>query len=186
MAKKRMTKLEQMGLITLAIIMGFFFYMRNVYDPAHQRLEALREEQAELREKVEYLEWGELRGKEAAFLIQGKEERLKEAQLELEKSDFVLATFEDLPEMLAGISQLAKKHNLSLEKFLPVSAPVVSNLDRGLIERRFYDLIALTGSFLDFRDFLREIGYLPKLVTIEKVNIEREEKKLRMVLLISI
>ncbi|MCL0041108.1 type 4a pilus biogenesis protein PilO [Thermodesulfovibrionales bacterium] len=186
MFKRKLTKLEQMGLVTLVVIVGFFFYMERVHDPMYQRLKVLREEEAELREEVERLEWGELRGKEAAVFIQDAEDELKEAQSKLEQASLILAAEGDLPEILAGISQLAKKHNLSLEKFLPVSAPVVSNLDQGLVERRFYDLIALTGSFLDFRDFLREIGYLPKLVTIEKVNIERKEGKLRIVLLISI
>ena len=44
MAKKKLTKLEQMGIIALIAVIACFFYVKRIYEPECKRFKKLKEE----------------------------------------------------------------------------------------------------------------------------------------------
>lgn len=187
MAKKELTKFEQMGIIALIVVIACFFYVKKVYEPECKKFKAFKEKWIKLSKDVKDLKWEQGSSESALVSIQEKEEELKEAKSELKKASTVLANKEDLSEVLTRISHLAGHHNLKIREFSPVDEEGFQNDEKAFLKRSLHNLI-IVGDFLDFKDFLKEIGYLTKLVTLEKVVIERENEgeSLRIALLLSI
>lgn len=181
MIKKKLTRLEQMGIIALSVVIACFFYVKKVYEPECRKFKAIHKKWVKLSKEVKDLKW-EQGSKKAIFSsIQKREEELKEAKSELKKVSVVLAGKDDLPEVLTRISRLAVECNLKIREFSPADnsvrnfdgKPNIKISDR--VKRNFHNLI-IVGGFLDFREFFKKIGFLPKLVTVEKVMIERENE----------
>ncbi len=186
MAKRKLTKLERVGIVAVIVIMASFFYDREVYKPEHEKFKLLRENFIELSAEVRDLKRQEPR---EGFIsaISERDKELRQARSELEEASQVLAGAEDLMPILTQIGQLAGKHNLKIGKFSPVEGKRLRNEEEVSPPRSFHKM-ALRGNFLDFREFLREVKLLPKLVVIERVVIEREmeEEDLKIDLWISI
>lgn len=186
MAKKKLTKLEQMGIIALIAVIACFFYVKKVYEPGCKEFKKLEEEWGKLSKEIKELEWQE-GGKDASSSIREKEEELEKAKSEFKKTSSVLTDKGELAEMLTQISRLAGQSNLRIREFSPADKKELQDKKELSLNRSSHKLI-ITGSFLDFKDFLKEIGVLPKLVTVKKVVIERESEgeSLRITLLLSI
>lgn len=191
MAKKKLTRLEQMGIIALIVVIACFFYVKKVYEPECKRFKVLKEKWIKLSKDVKDLKWKQGSSKSVLASIQEKGEELREVKSELKKSSAVLANKEELPEVLTKISRLASQYNLKVREFAPADG-LIKNFEKGLdieisngVKRSFYNLTTV-GTFLDFREFLRGLEFLPKLVMVEELMIERESENLRIVLLLSI
>jgi len=193
MAKKRLTKLEQMGIIALVVIITFFFYVKKVYEPECKRFEAARKKSVKLTKEIKNLKWEEGEIEDILSSISKKEKELRKVESELEKIATVLADKEDLSTVLTRISRLAGEHNLKIREFSPADAPV-TKFDKKAditasddIKRNLHNLV-ISGRFLDLKEFLKDMGLLPKLVTVEKIVVERktEEEELSINLLLSI
>lgn len=191
MAKKSMTKFEQMGIIALVAVIACFFYVKKVYDPESKKFKAVRKKCSKLFSEVRILRWQQKEGKDIFALIEKNTERLREEQAKLTEVQLSLAGREDLPQVLTAINQIAATNNLRISEFKDVD--VSSKTDKNKAEemyelRRSRHNLVMFGNFVNFKTFLKSIGQLPELVTIENVVIEREKKKdtLKITLLIAI
>ncbi|MCK5305985.1 MAG: type 4a pilus biogenesis protein PilO [Candidatus Omnitrophica bacterium] len=186
MAKKKLTKLEQMGIIALIAVIACFFYVKEVYEPECKKFKALKENWTKLSKEVKELKWKQ-GSKDIFSSIQEKEEELAEAKSKLKKASAILADKEDLSKVMTIISQLARQHNLKIQEFSPVEGNNPQDAKEVFLNRDFHKLI-IVGEFLDLKEFLKGLNFLPKLVTVDKVLIEREGKKsnLKITMLLSI
>ncbi|MCK4947020.1 MAG: type 4a pilus biogenesis protein PilO [Candidatus Aureabacteria bacterium] len=191
MAKKSMTRFEQMGIIALVVVIACFFYVKKVYDPESKKFKALRKKCSKLFSEVRILKWQQKEGKDIFVLIEKNTEKLREEQTKFGEVRLSLAGREDLPQVLTAINQIAAANNLRINEFKDVDAS--SKTDKLKTEemyelRRSRHSLVMFGNFVNFKAFLKSIGQLPKLVTVENVVIERERKRdiLKITLLIAI
>lgn len=186
MAKKKLTQLEQTGIIALIAVIACFFYVKKVYEPECKRFKALKQEWGKLSKEVGELESQE-GNKDISSSIRENEEKLDVAKAELKKTSSVLTSKEELSETLTQISRLVGQCNLKIREFVPVEKKELQAKINPFLNRSLHKLV-ITGGFLDFRDFVNEIKALPKIVTVEKAAIERESEgeELRIVLLLSV
>lgn len=193
MTNKKLTRFEQVGIIALSAVIACFFYVKKVYEPECRKFKAIHKKWVKLSKEVKDLKWEQGSKKAILSSIREREKELRKAKSELKKVSGVLAGKEDLSEVLTRISRLAVECNLKIREFSPADNSV-RNFDEELntkisneAKRNFHNLI-IVGGFLDFREFFKKIGFLPKLVTIEKVEIERESEgeNLRITLLLLI
>ncbi|MCK4518839.1 MAG: type 4a pilus biogenesis protein PilO [Candidatus Omnitrophica bacterium] len=186
MIKKKLTKLEQMGIIALVVVAACFFYVKKVYEPEYKKVKELHKKHIELLGEVKVLKRKQGGRKSIFSSIREREEELEGVKSELKKASLALAGKEELSEVLTMISVLAKEHNLKIREFSPVDDKELQNSETVFQKRNLYNLI-MVGGFLDFKDFLKSIEHLPKLVTIERVVVKREDEEgLKLELLISI
>jgi Tfp pilus assembly protein PilO len=192
MNKKKLTRLEQMGIIALVAVIACFFYVKKVYEPEREKFKEFRTKYIKLTSEVKTLRWERGDEKTVIASIQKQEENLQKAKVELKKTRSVLARKEGLPEILTEINRLAAQNNLKIREFSPAesmkkkSGKSTDPKDSERVSRNSYKMV-MNGSFLDCKEFLRELGFLSKLVTIGNVIIEREnESDLKIDLLLSI
>ncbi|MEW6103255.1 MAG: type 4a pilus biogenesis protein PilO [bacterium] len=184
MVKKRLTKLEQMGIVALIAVIACFFYVKKVYEPECKKFKELKGEWDKLSKEVKGLKW-QVPSKDTFSSIQ--EEELEKAKSELKKANFILVNEKGLAETLIQISRLTKQYNLKIKEISPADEKEPQD-KKGLSLNRTLHNLVMAGNFLDFKNFLKEIKSLSKLVTIEKVLIERESEgeNLKIILLLAI
>ncbi len=187
MTKKKLTKLEQTGIIALIVVIACFFYVKKIYEPECKKLKGLRVKQAELLNEVKVLKRKQGSRESVSDSILKMEEELRIAKSELKKASLVLAGKEELSEVLTRVSRLAGEHNLKIREFSPVGDKEIKINETVSQKRDLYNLI-MVGGFLEVKDFLKNVGLLPKHVIIEQVVIEREnsESGLKITMLLSI
>ena len=185
------TKLAQMGIIALVLGMICFFYVKKVYDPERRRFKAVYEKWGKVSQEIKTLGWNQRDNKKFLSSILEHEKELRKAKAALEQARDLLVKDEDLSGILTGISQIAASYDLVILQFGPVDAEgakIADDTGEGFSLRREHYRLIMSGSFIKFRSFLKEIGYLPKLVTVENVVIEPESKDgfLKINLLLSV
>ena len=187
MARKKMTKLEQTGLTAIFIILACIVYVRKVYQPQREKFVSTREKRAKLSGEVNSLKYRLGSMDELRDTIAKRKRDLQKIRDEFATSREIIGSREALSEMLTGISRMAVRYNLKIQNFSPVDQPGGGGEDSPEWKHSFHRLI-MRGHFLDFKAFLREIGYLPKLVTVEEVIVEREDENrgLKITLLLAI
>ena len=169
MAKKKLTKLEQIGIVALVGIVGMFFYLKLVYDPAIKKYSAVQKKWVKLTKDT-----AKLKGREAAVRgIKNLEKRLREVESGLRKAESCLArdasTADDLMIRLLG---LAEENNLEVKSYKSLDVTMVKEMLKTLLyKRRYYDII-IDGHYENFILFLHKIGLLQQLVTVEKIDIK--------------
>lgn len=187
MIKRKLTRLEQTGIIALVVIIACLFYVKRVYEPQRNKVKAIHKKWDKLTGEVKVLRWEYGSSEAIISSIQEKEKELRKAKTGLNEASAVLGSKEDLSEILTEISQLAGARNLKIQEFSPVNEREVQDDEKVFLKRGFHNLI-MVGGFLNFKEFLRELSFLPKFVMVKKIVIEREnyEGDLRIDLLLSI
>lgn len=168
MFKKKYTKLEQIGLVVMIGVIGMFFYLKLVYDPAIVKYNAYREKIVKLAKTVEELKAGELtaRGKE------GLEKRLRASEKDLSSFEKVLAQSEqESQEVIIQLLELMEGNRLSIVEYGAPGMEAVKETVNSMLYQRQYLFLRLNGSYDDFLTTLSKIADLPWLVTVETVNI---------------
>ncbi len=182
MIKKKLTKFEQIGIIAVVGIAIGYFYVGRVYNPAVKKSANVRKQYRELSLKVQDLRYGSV-GKKVHTFLSKQKERVSKAKKELKQVESSLAGSENRADIMMRISRSSAEHNLKICLFDPVDKAKSSSF----YQRSYYNL-KMYGNFTGFREFLGELGRMPKLVTVEKITIERgqDEETLEITLLLSI
>ena len=187
MARKKLTKLEQIGIVAMVGVVGMFFYLKLVYDPAIKKYSAVQKKWVKLTKET-----AELKGEESAARgIKNLKKRLKEVKSGLRKAESCLvkdaSKADDLMIRLLG---LAEENSLEVKSYKSLDKTVVKEMIKTLLyKRRYYDIM-IDGSYENLILFLRKIGLLEQLVTVEKIDIKNranvEKGNLEISLLLSI
>ena len=180
MAKRKFTKLEQIGIIVMVGVVGMFFYLKRVYDPTVKKYSSLAGEVKELKEK----EVAARGGKDIERRLKDKEKDLKKSEQDLVKTEA------QAREIMTKVMEIAESNRLTITGYsIPGSDILKDTVKSFLYKRRYYD-IRLSGDYGNLILALGKINRLPHLVTIENVDISRskvtEDTLLDISLLLSI
>ena len=171
----------------MAGIVGMFLYLKIVYDPAIKKYTVAQKKCVNLTKDVSKLKNEEV----SARGIKGLKKRLKELESGLRKTESSLAkdvnTADDLMSMVLG---LAEKNNLVINNYKSLDETLSKEIIKALLYKRKYYDIMIDGRYNNFVAFLRKIGQLPQLVTVEKIDIKNkaivENERLEILLQLSI
>ena len=182
MIKKKLTKFEQIGIIAVVGIAIGYFYVGKVYNPCVKKSANVRKQYRELSQQVQDLRYEPVDKRVHTFLSEQRK-RVNEAKKELKQVEVSLAGSEDRADIMMRISRSSAEHDLKICLFDPVDKVKSS----GFYKRSHYNL-KMYGNFIGLKEFLEELGRMPKLVTVERITIERgqDEETLEISLLISI
>ncbi|RLB83456.1 MAG: hypothetical protein DRH17_02235 [Deltaproteobacteria bacterium] len=171
MARRKLTKLEQIGIVVMVGVVGLFFYLKLVYDPTMKKYSAIRKKWVKLFNEVAVLEDEEM----AARGAEGLAERLKELEQDLRNAETTLVKDVDSADsLMINVLKVAEKNNLEVASYESLDITRVKEIIKSLFyQRRYYDVL-LRGSYGDLIAFLTEISSLPQLITVEKIDIRHE------------
>ncbi len=187
MAKKKFTKLEQIGLIVMIGVAGMFFYLKLVYDPTFKKYTAYQKKHKGLYQSVDRLKQTELMARGSKDL----KKRMKDKQQELQKAEGILVKSDsEAREIMTTILELAENNSLNIMDYHRPDAEALKEIIKSYIYKRRYYKIKVKGTYSTFLFLLNKINKLPQLVTIENVGISVMEGgqggNLQMALLLSI
>ena len=171
----------------MAGIVGMFLYLKIVYDPAIKKYTVAQKKYRNLTKDVSKLKNEEI----SARGIKGLKKRLKELESGLRKTESSLAKDVNMADdLMAMVLRLAEENNLVINNYKSVDETMSEEIIKTLLyKRRYYDII-INGRYNNLVVFLRKIGRLPQLVTVEKVDIKNkaivENEKLEILLQLSI
>ena len=193
MDRRNLNKFEQMGIIAVVMILALLFYSKKVYKPEVKRFVKLRKEWIEISSEVRTLK--EDYGKQTLpTAIQQEKKNLQQAKLELDKVKNSAGYEKNLAGILTTVNQIAAKCNLKIKDFNPVDinersleATKTTQGKEPFFKGNFYNLV-ITGNFMNFKGFLRELACMSKQVSIANIAIESEaeNESLKITLLLSI
>ena len=171
----------------MAGIVGMFLYLKIVYDPAIKKYTVAQKKYRNLTKDVSKLKNEEI----SARGIKGLKKRLKELESGLRKTESSLAKDVNMADdLMAMVLRLAEENNLVINNYKSVDETMSEEIIKTLLyKRRYYDII-INGRYNNLVVFLRKIGRLPQLVTVEKIDIKNkaivENEKLEILLQLSI
>lgn len=160
------TRREKILIILVTIVVPLFLYYKFYYLPSKAKINHIKEDIKKLELEIAKLE---------SFV---KREKIIESEVEkrkkfLDEIKSILPTEREIPQLLKNVSELAKKHNLEILRFTP----------RQEERKDYYNIIPfdmeLKGYFYDIIKFLNEVESLPRLVTLNNIEVlpqQREEK----------
>ena len=194
MAIKRLTKLEQFGILIAIIVVGVFFYLKLVDASLGRKLHRTERDWVKLSADV-----SRMRSEEKTGRIEGEIRKLRKkvsrAKQDLGKIEIALAGDSQIDEIANRIVQTAAQSGLMIKKFDRITDKnKIKEISKGneFYKRRYYNLI-LQGRFNTFRSFIKEISQLKfkeqwKLIVIKKIAIESlaEKKAMKAELWLSI
>ena len=194
MAIKRLTKLEQIGILLAIIVIGVFFYLKLVDASLGKKLKRTERDWVKLSADVSRMRSEEKTGR-IEREIRKLRKKVSKAKQDLKKAEIALTGDSEVDEIANRIVQTAAQSGLMIKKFDRITDKnKIKEISRGneFYKRRYYNL-TLQGRFNTFRFFLKEISRLkfnehPKLIAIRKIVIEGpiEEKAMKAELWFSI
>jgi Tfp pilus assembly protein PilO len=187
MAVRKFTKSEIIGCTVLIMVVSMFFYFKLFYDPTMRRYNRIHNDLEKISSEVEGLKEISKRGVLERD-IRRLNSRLKKAKMELQGAETRLANGVEIDNLLMDVIHAAS--GCGLKSYNPLEREKLKEIGsykKGIYERKFYKII-LYGNFSRLVVFLEKINSLPKLVTVEKIDMEKtdKEKALKTTLLLSI
>ncbi|MEA2084029.1 MAG: type 4a pilus biogenesis protein PilO [Thermodesulfobacteriota bacterium] len=194
MATKRLTKLEQFGIVIVIIVIGVFFYLKLVDASLGKKLKRTERDWGKLSTEV-----SRLRSEEKTGRIEGEIRKLRKkvskVKQGLKKAEIALTKDSEVDEIANRIVHTAAQSGLMIKKFDRITdknkIKEISK-ENELYKRRYYNL-TLQGRFNTFRSFIKEISQLKfnehwKLIVIKKIALESlaEKKAMKAELWLSI
>jgi len=178
MAKRKLTTLELAEIAAAVIVIAMFFYLKIFYDPASRRYDHIRKDWAKVAAEVKHLQEISAGGsiKRDLRRINTRLEKKKE---DLKKAESSLAKDTGADRLSMDIIRKASECGLWIKDYKPVTGVRLRKIikDKKIpYERRFYNLV-LQGRFISLLLFIEKIDGLPKLVTVEKVDVEKTSEK---------
>ena len=171
----------------MIIVVSMFFYLNFFYDPTIRRYNRIHNDLEKISMEVK-----ELKERSQQDIIKRDirrlNSRLKKAEKELQKSETRLANGVEMDNLLMNVIRAASE--CGLKSYNPLKGEKLKEIGsykKCIYERKFYKII-LYGNFSRLVAFLEKIDSLPKLVTVEKIDMEKtdKEKALKTTLLLSI
>ena len=152
------TKLQRVMIYASAIVLlvGSFAYF--AYLPKHKQISKLESEYRDLAEKLD-------KARQTAKQLNFYRTKMKAAEAQFNIVMKALPEKEEIPTLLAGISQAARDAGLDITNFQP-------NPERA---KEFYAevpiSISVTGNYHNVALFFDKISNLPRIVTIDSANM---------------
>lgn len=166
------SRLVQLGMGAVIIIVIVILAYLFIYNDSSERINQLKQEEETLKES--YAE----KSAKAANL-----DKLK-AELDQINGLFQvllkqLPTTAEIPNLLQELHECASKNGLTMDSITP--APIIhTNSAEGeeqqVIETLPYN-ITLTGNYDQITQFVRDVGKLSRIVTINSITLSRNEKE---------
>jgi len=157
------TKLQRVLIYTSAIVLlvGSFAYF--AYLPKHKKILKLESEYKELAEKLD-------KARKTAKQLNYYRTKMKAAEAQFNIVMKALPEKEEIPALLAGISQAARDAGLDITKFQPTAEK----------PKEFYAevpiAINLSGNYHNVAMFFDKISNLSRIVTIDTVKLNPDKK----------
>ena len=189
MAERKLTTLELAGSTVAIIVIAMFFYLKTFYDPVSRRYNRIQEDWAKISTEVKHLREISAGGRIERDLRRINT-RLKKKEEELGKAESILAKDAEADRLSMEIIQKASEYGLWVKDYKPITGEKLKEIvkdKKNPYERRFYNLV-LYGKFSNVTAFLEKIGSFPKLVIVEKIDMEKtgQDEPLKTTLLLSI
>lgn len=159
------------GIIVLILLIAYFF----VYSGLNERLSGLKEEEESLKQT--YSE----KSKQAANLD------VLKAELNNINGSFhlllkQLPTQAEIPNLIQELHECATKNGLNMDSITPAQVlnsnsddQPQNKSDQQVIQTLPYN-ITLTGNYNQISQFLRDVGKLSRIVTLNSIVLKRNEK----------
>jgi len=163
------TKREKILIILITIVVPLFLYYKFYYLPSKAKINHIKEDIKKLELEIAKLE---------SFV---KREKIIESEVEkrkkfLDEIKSILPTEKEIPQLLKNVSELAKKHKLEILRFTP----------RQEERKDYYNIIPfdmeLKGYFYDIIKFLNEVESLPRLVTLNNIEVLPQQKEEKLII----
>jgi Tfp pilus assembly protein PilO len=188
MALRKLTRFEQIGVAVAIGVVGMFFYLKLVYDPTVKKYSGLKKNWVSLERQVVKLKDEELYAGEDIEELKKKlgtiKKDLKDAETSLVKDK------SQADVLITEVFRIAERNHLQILNYDFLDKPETAKQVKPLFYQPRYYNIALIGRYENFINFLNEVGHLPQLITVEKVDLDRaigaEEKPLQIKVLLSI
>ncbi len=155
---EELSKIQRIAIVVvvfLSLIGGFTFIS---YYPKHQKISKMKKVLTEQQEKLEV-------AKKNAKQLKYYRAKMKEAEDQFQIVKRALPENEEIPTLLANISQSGMDSGLEFNLFQPQKE----------IEREFYSEIPVsmivTGRYHELAKFFDKVGSLPRIVNIRDINI---------------
>jgi len=190
MIKRSLTTFEKVGLVAAIGVIIFYIYGIRIYQPVSKRISRLQKEYIELSREVEDLKQMPI-DKSIFTTLEDYQKKLEEVKLELTTCQRSLAKEEEVDLILTQISELATISQLKIVDFKPIERSAfgdgMEDQKEVILKRSLYKL-EIRGEFKDFKEFLRGLSQISKIVSLEKMELGRksENEALKIVLLLSI
>ena len=159
---EELSNIQRIAIIVIfyvALVGGFTFLS---YYPKHQEIDKLNKNLAEQENKLKT-------AKKNAKELNYYRAKMKEAEENFQIVKKALPESEEIPTLLANISQSGMDSGLEFLLFQPQKE----------IEREFYAEIPVsmivTGRYYEFAKFFDKVGGLPRIVNIKKININPDK-----------
>jgi type IV pilus assembly protein PilO len=155
------------GIIVIIIILAYFF----VYSGLNAQLSQLRQEEETLKQT--YTE----KSRQAANLD------VLKAELESINGSFnlllkQLPTQAEIPNLIQELHECATKNGLNMDSIAPVQEQNANNKNKAeqqVIQTLPYK-ITLTGNYNQITQFIRDVGKLSRIVTLNSIVLKRNDK----------
>ncbi|PIT10911.1 hypothetical protein BHC46_10560 [Snodgrassella alvi] len=155
------------GIIVVILVLAYFF----VYSGLNEQLSQLQQEEEELKQT--YTE----KSKQAANLDVLKEE-LNNINGSFHLLLKQLPTQAEIPNLIQELHECAIKNGLNMDSITPA---VIQNTDSGnnaeqqVIQTLPYN-ITLTGNYNQIIQFIRDVGKLSRIVTLNSIVLKQNDK----------
>jgi Tfp pilus assembly protein PilO len=189
MAARKLTRMEQIGLLAAVAVIGIFGYLKFVNADPGRKLKRTRTEYRKLDAEVDRLRREARSGNEKREITRLRE-KIDEARERLEHTETLLAQGEAQDRVANIIVKLATESSLLIKSFGEITEKnAIGEISNGNTPypHRYFS-ITLKGRFQALRQFLDKIDDLPKLIAVRKIDIQKidEEAYMRATVFISI
>jgi type IV pilus assembly protein PilO len=152
------------GIIVIIIVLAYFF----VYSGLNAQLSQLRQEEETLKQT--YAE----KSRQAANLD------VLKAELESINGSFnlllkQLPTQAEIPNLIQELHECATKNGLNMDSITPVAQNANNKAEQQVIQTLPYK-ITLTGNYNQISQFIRDVGKLSRIVTLNSIVLKRNDK----------
>ncbi|PIT59224.1 type 4a pilus biogenesis protein PilO [Snodgrassella alvi] len=152
------------GIIVIILVLAYFF----VYSGQNAQLSQLRQEEEELKQT--YTE----KSKQAANLdvLKAELDSINGLFNSLLKQ---LPTQAEIPNLIQELHECATKNGLNMDSITPVAQNADNKAEQQVIQTLPYK-ITLTGNYNQISQFIRDVGKLSRIVTLNSIVLKRNDK----------
>jgi type IV pilus assembly protein PilO len=152
------------GIIVIILVLAYFF----VYSGQNAQLSQLRQEEEELKQT--YTE----KSKQAANLdvLKAELDSINGLFNSLLKQ---LPTQAEIPNLIQELHECATKNGLNMDSITPVGQNADNKAEQQVIQTLPYK-ITLTGNYNQISQFIRDVGKLSRIVTLNSIVLKRNDK----------
>ncbi len=177
MAKPGMTKTQQILVVVAVTMISLYFFLSKVHDPLSEELKAAIEKNNTLVEAINELNKEPVTTAGIQKSIKKLTPEVSELEAELKKLQASVLTPGDIvEEIIMRVNEIASNNGLLVKELVPVKAGDAKLSPGALKEQKEFDRscyrMKISGDFIDFYTFVRELNTIEYLVNIANFSVE--------------